>query len=46
MVKIWGPSDGPTGDPDGFDPSEVPDDVQFPFYMVQASVSGGTCPFW
>ena len=27
MVKMWGPSVGPTGDPDGLDPSEVPDDV-------------------
>ena len=24
---MWGPSVGPTGDPDGVDPSEVPDDV-------------------
>ena len=34
MVKIvggpdsmWGPTVGPTTDPDGLDPSEVPDDV-------------------
>ena len=24
---VWGPTVGPTGDPDGLDPSEVPDDV-------------------
>ena len=24
---VWGPTVGPTGDPDGLDPCEVPDDV-------------------
>ena len=24
---VWCPNVGPTGDPDGLDPSEVPDDV-------------------
>ena len=24
---VWGPTVGPTGDPYGLDPSEVPDDV-------------------
>ena len=42
---MWGPSVGPTGDPGGMYPSEVLDDVPFPFYMVQASESGGRCPF-
>ena len=27
MVKMWGPSVGPTGDPDGLVPYGVPDDV-------------------
>ena len=24
---MWGPTNGPSGDPDELDPSEVPDDV-------------------
>ena len=24
---VWGPTVSPTGDPDGFDPSKVPEDV-------------------
>ena len=27
MVKLWGPSVGPTGAPDDLETSEVPDDV-------------------
>ena len=27
MVKMWGPSDGSAGDPNGLDTTEVPDDL-------------------
>ena len=35
MVKMWGPSVGPIGDPDGLDPSKVPDDV--PIFLLHGS---------
>ena len=35
VVKMWGPSVGPTGDPGGLDPSEVLDDV--PISLLRGS---------
>ena len=42
---VWGSTVGPTGDPNGLDPSEVPVMYQLPFHMIQ-DYESCRCPLW